>query len=316
MSSQAVRFDADADKYRLPTAGFGGVDQSFTVCLWVYLSVSRGYYQIPWSCDNGGASYVQFGVNYDGVWLRAFGNGSAGIDGPNPMLIATWTFIAISHDAVTDIDTMYWAHQGDATLSSHAGDLPDASATSTVYLGGDGRATDEWVNGRIAAVKMWHAVVDVAELEAERLSYKPSRLENLFAYYTFWNGPQTADESGNGHTLTAGTSPTAEAGPPGLPLDAPPGYKPGRIWDDRNGLDTTNIGADGHSEFEWNLQMAPSTIGGDFQFRVYAGATPLDAYTTTPQLSLGGNSLNNADALYAGALPVTKVYAGSVQIVP
>ena len=61
---------------------------------------------------------------------------------------------------------------------------------------------------------MWTAALSQAEIGAERDLDGVARTSNLWAYYSFRDGPQTNDESGNGRTLTAAGTLTAEAGPP------------------------------------------------------------------------------------------------------
>lgn len=65
-------------------------------------------------------------------------------------------------------------------------------------------------------------------------------------------------------------------------------FTTGRMWDDENGTDTTDIAIDDYSEFEWPLQAQSPAVNGDvYQFRVYAGTTPLDTYTVTPEWTIG-----------------------------
>jgi hypothetical protein len=67
----------------------------------------------------------------------------------------------------------------------------------------------------------------------------------------------------------------------------------GRRWDDENGTDAIDITVDDYTELEWCLNtQAPATNGDAYQFRVYAGATALDTYAVTPQVTLssGGSS--------------------------
>lgn len=76
-------------------------------------------------------------------------------------------------------------------------------------------------------------------------------------------------------------------------LTAPSGkstsdFVTGRMWDDENGTDTTDITTDDYSEFEWSLQAQSPAVNGDiYQFRVYAGTLAFDTYTVTPQWTIG-----------------------------
>ncbi len=76
-------------------------------------------------------------------------------------------------------------------------------------------------------------------------------------------------------------------------LTAPSGkstsdFVTGRMWDDENGTDTTDITTDDYSEFEWCLTAQSPAVNGDYyEFRVYAGAAALDTYTVTPRWTIG-----------------------------
>lgn len=76
-------------------------------------------------------------------------------------------------------------------------------------------------------------------------------------------------------------------------LTAPSGkttadFVTGRRWDDENGTDAIDLTTDDYTELEWSLNtQAPATSGDAYEFRVYAGASALDTYTVTPQVTLG-----------------------------
>lgn len=76
-------------------------------------------------------------------------------------------------------------------------------------------------------------------------------------------------------------------------LTAPSGkttadFVTGRRWDDENGSDAIDITVDDYTELEWCINTQSPAVNGDaFEFRVYAGASALDTYTVTPQVTLG-----------------------------
>src|SRR5690606_31777960 len=74
----------------------------------------------------------------------------------------------------------------------------------------------EWLNGRMAAVKIWTAALSANEIQAERDYTSPLRTANLRAWYPF-EVAETTDHSGNGETLSGGSSPSTEPGP-GIPF--------------------------------------------------------------------------------------------------
>lgn len=76
-------------------------------------------------------------------------------------------------------------------------------------------------------------------------------------------------------------------------LTAPSGkttsdFTTGRRWDDENGSDSLDIAADFYTEVEWCLRAQAPAVNTDYwDFRVYAGADPLDTYGVTPRWTLG-----------------------------
>jgi hypothetical protein len=76
-------------------------------------------------------------------------------------------------------------------------------------------------------------------------------------------------------------------------LTAPSGkttsdFVTGRRWDDENGSDAIDLTTDDYTEVEWSVGVqAPAADGDYFDFRVYAGDTPLDTYTVTPRWTIG-----------------------------
>src|SRR5690606_11748899 len=70
----------------------------------------------------------------------------------------------------------------------------------------------EWLNGRMAAVKIWTAALSANEIQAERDYTSPLRTSDLRAWYPF-EVAETTDHSGNGETLSGGSSPSTEPGP-------------------------------------------------------------------------------------------------------
>lgn len=80
-------------------------------------------------------------------------------------------------------------------------------------------------------------------------------------------------------------------------------FAPGRIWDNENGTDALNPDTDEHTEVAWCLQLAAGLSGGDyFDFRVYAGASPLSDYPVTPRWTVGAGGITEAVIMLAADL--------------
>lgn len=83
---------------------------------------------------------------------------------------------------------------------------------SMMVLGNNG--IDQRLDGNIAHVKMWSAVLSVDEIQQEMHSVVPVRTANLDSWYPLDLHSDMVDWSGNGNTLTAYGTLTTEDNPP------------------------------------------------------------------------------------------------------
>ena len=99
-------------------------------------------------------------------------------------------------------------------------------------------------------------------------------------------------------------------------LTAPSGkttsdFTTGRRWDDENGTDSIDIGAEKYTEVEWRLTTpSPAATSDYFDFRVYAGSSPLDTYAVTPRWTIDPDidaSAGQASATAAAQAPAVNV---------
>ena len=200
---QSVRFNAFDDHYSRAATGLESSD--FTMACWAYLSADRNTANFFLGAD-ASSNWHSVGVHSDGTelyWSSTSGNTRTGAQ----LAVGAWYYVAIVYSA-SGTDTIYWGADG-AALSSDStttsGVMSGITSGFTFHIGNT--RDSEWWNGRIAQVKVWTAALSQAEIEAERDLDGVARTANLWAYYSFRDGPQTNDESGNGRTLTAaGTS--------------------------------------------------------------------------------------------------------------
>ena len=278
MAVSSVRFDNSADRYsRTADALLGG---SYTMACWTYMVTDLNAPSYWLSIDDGGSGYSSFGTFADGTQQRWTASVSQ-LSGPQ-LSTGAWYYQAITFDA-SGVETMYLCPAG-GSFSSVTGNLSTSGSAWNLWI-----ATTGFVqpfDGRIAQVKIWTAALSQAELEAEMAVDSVVRTANLWAYYSFRSGPQTNDESGNGRTLTAAGTLTTEAGPP-VTGGGPTYDETGRqvsiaataVVTDTPGLTTP------YTELEWSLRLqAPAA--DVYEFRVYAGSTPLTTYAVTPQLTV------------------------------
>ncbi len=122
---------------------------------------------------------------------------------------------AIACTGTGDIDfDGYWALPSDAaftTVNNRGADMTELNLT----LGND--IANERFGGRIAAVKVWDAVLTSAELQNERHTYTPKRHTNLHLWSPLipkGGGTSFLDYSPNSRHWTQGGTVTDVDGPP------------------------------------------------------------------------------------------------------
>lgn len=202
----AVRFDAATDRY----VGAGLSGSVATVMCWLYISVDRNASSTAWSMAGASAEQAVLQTRADGVtiglWDAAFG---AEIVGP-ALSVDTWYATAAVMNGTA------WSLRvgtDPMSLTEFTGTRTALSSPTSLRIGNERTDVEFW-NGRVADFKRYTAALSLTEIQAELLQYQPIRTANAVDYFHFVNA-DTVDYSGNGNTLTAGSTGTAtEAGPP------------------------------------------------------------------------------------------------------
>lgn len=210
---QSVRFDAGADKYSRSATGLGATD--LTMCCWVKIVVDRNALSVILAIDNAASLYTFLATTADGTSIRL--DGAGGAQGMVAATVGTWYFIGYTHtNASTATKVVYYAAQGAGSLTAGAPFTNNVALTDacSFYIGGDGFGSTDFLNGSVAQVRVWSALLNSTEMNAEFHSRTPVRTSNLWAAYSFASGPQTTDDSGNGRTLTAAGTLVADAAGP------------------------------------------------------------------------------------------------------
>lgn len=212
----AVRFDADGEDYTR-TANLPS-QTVFTWCFWVVLDVDRNTWSTALSQHIDTSNYTHIQTDEDGVTLTLFDSASTQI-AIQALTVGTWYFVAVSRNGTGANTNIYRAAAGAASLSAQTGQTLNSNFTPTVLQVGESAFGSEWLNGRIAAVKIWSGVaLTQAEIEAEWRQQCPVRFANLNSFYPFLAGGAVAaaqaDYSGIGGNLSGGTNSATADGPP------------------------------------------------------------------------------------------------------
>src|SRR5690606_23173102 len=205
----AVRFDAENDTYIRPVGW--GEQPAFSVSCWVYLSTDRDDYSTVWSLDNGTGNNIVIQTDGDGTTLGIVSNGSWSSVSLS-MSVGQWYWVGVVKNGSTA--TVYRS-TGTGTVSSTNHSVTGFLTADTLRIG-QSPWGGEWLNGRMAAVKVWTDALSANEIQAERDYTSPLQTSNLRAWYPF-EVAETTDHSGNGETLSGGASPSTEPGP-GIPF--------------------------------------------------------------------------------------------------
>lgn len=200
----AARFDANTDTLVSTT---GVPTGTFTLTCWAIRDANRGGFQTLFTTDAGTSTGMIVQTYDDGITLFVWSSAGSS-NGLLPMNVGTWYRVALVKSGSTV--TLYAAPQGSPSLMSESTSAPTAALT-TFRVGGSA-FSGEWLNGRIAALKVWSAALNATEVAAELAQYAPVRSANLLRRHDFIDS--TVDLSGNGYTFAGGSTPvTWEAGP-------------------------------------------------------------------------------------------------------
>jgi hypothetical protein len=197
----AIRFDASGDSLsRTRLAG------AKTVMAWIYIATDRNDYTAFFGLgDNEIVATTTTGttlLHYDGAAERTGTN----------LVTGTWYHLAYASagDDIGNGFTVYLNGVSDITSAGRGG----TGTGTNMYLGND--AYSEWLNGRIAHVKIWNAQLTQAEIQQEMYKIQPQRFANLWCWMPMIETGSSRDNewSGSGNSFAENGTLTDEAGPP------------------------------------------------------------------------------------------------------
>ncbi|MEO3856245.1 LamG-like jellyroll fold domain-containing protein [Acrocarpospora sp. B8E8] len=205
----AVRFNNLFENYERTTT-FGSQGQ-FTIAGWVKISVDRNDFSTFFDVSGTPGERFIVQTDSDGTTVYIFAPGST--VGASSLTVGTWYYLAATSNG-TSASLYIRAHNATSFTVNSGSTSSSAYVLDHVILGDSGLG-NEWLNGCLAAVKLWvGAALNEAELARESQTYLPSRTANLAAWYPFAGPGTTVDLSGNGQTLSGGSGTSLEDGPP------------------------------------------------------------------------------------------------------
>lgn len=211
----SVIIDAENEGLQIPFAS-----PEWTVLGWAKLTADVNRYTTIFdvSASTGTNAYMQFSTN-DGGSLLGIHMSSSGLDSIN-LTPGQWYRVAIRRSA-----TQFTLTVGQATGALSHGTLavPGAYAPTTLRIGKSVWSGEPW-NGPLSGFKVHTVVLSDTEVETEFTRPEAIRTADLWATYQLDAPPGTADTSGNGRTLTAGSAPvtdTADLPPYASPVPTP-----------------------------------------------------------------------------------------------
>lgn len=205
----AVRFTS-ANQHYTRLHNVGSIDRYAVTC-WAKISANRNNYTTFWALDRGNTNdYILCQTSTDGRTIALYSDTVSGTD-MTTLSIGTWYYIGVSVNGSNAIVKL--KAETASGFSTYNINVSDGTTNITRILLGESSFGGEWLNGCLAGVKLWLGTALTAqELEAEAAQFAPVKTGGLYAYYRF-SGPSTADNSGNGHTLSGGSGASQEPDP-------------------------------------------------------------------------------------------------------
>jgi hypothetical protein len=275
----SVLFTADNQAYRATTGLPGTVS---TTIFWAYLVGTR-------AADGTMAVWNAGGTNGHNVEVNAttgvlhFDSITGGFDSSATFTAGVWRKVALVLNGTSA--TLYSANTGSA-LASVGTNTTTTMTYSDLYIGAFNNATSGvWFNGRIANLKVYNAVLTLAEMEAELASWTAIRTANLMRHHKF-QVAETTDYSGNGNTLTGGTGATTAGDPAGLTTG---------VAFDAVGPSSAGQGTAAVTSITWS-----HTCAGSNRYVIVGASCSADAATLTA--TYGGVAMTPLGLVHSGGL--------------
>lgn len=212
----AARSDAATDRVSRTTAPSLA---AVTVCAWAKIGVTHAgnlFHPIMRVEASGGSAMIFGFKGANGRTPSLYsGSSTTGISGTE-VALSTYVFVAATMSAGA---AQLFQGTTPGSVSKVTGTVNTTGTPDTVTVfsrsPSDG---SEWLEGTLAGVRMWTAVLSDAEIAAESLSLTAVRTSGLWASWPFAAAALT-DASGNSRPLTAGSTALSSDTDPALATD-------------------------------------------------------------------------------------------------
>jgi hypothetical protein len=199
----AVRFTASGQGYTSLTS----LGSTFTITMWINQIADINRICIL-SANNAGSGFDDISLVSGASGLTLSFKGSSSSIGAFVTTYNAWYKIAMTFSSGSAV---FYHADATSALTSDAGSI--GTGTGIGFKLSHSDDTGDWFSGRIAAFKVWSAVLTDAEVARELAYYKPQRTLNIARSHPFLTA-QTTDYSGLGRTLSGGSGTSTEPGPP------------------------------------------------------------------------------------------------------
>ncbi len=206
----AIRFDAATDRVTYSASSPPSPATALTITAWAFISVDRDDFSTFARLHSGATTVLTWATSSDGTSGPNYFTGGGTVTNATGFAVGAWRKIAITCSGTT---ANSYIATPTGTTEVDSGTV-STSAPTGITLGGRS-STDgtEWLNGRLAMVRVWSSVHTQAQIEAEWASVAPVITANLWADWPLTS--DLTDHSGNGRSLTAGSTATStEDNPP------------------------------------------------------------------------------------------------------
>lgn len=203
-----------ADDYVIRTTGLPTTTGTFTICGHAKRTTDRGAYSWIFYLPRYASVASDLGLRTDsnGDDLRGFANYGTETSSVATITDSSWFFWAVTGNSTTY--TLYYQKEGGSWATPQT--LTQTAFAPERLILGDTQGLTPFI-GEIADVRVWNAVLDATQLQAERASPTPVVTSGLLSNHPFKSateGTALADTTAGSYNFTKNGSPSfTTAGP-------------------------------------------------------------------------------------------------------